>query len=83
MANRRQRSRINNSDDSPFDINDLSEDGQKIVQAITAQIDLLREDFLRQMAEKEKEITRLKEVVTTLKCNVMKLEERLEDADAY
>ena len=83
MTNKRTNKKESKVEDAGLDYGELSEDGQKIVQAITAHLDLLREEFRMQMAEKDKEIAKLNEVVSTLKCNVMKLEERLEDADAY
>ena len=84
MSNKRVNKRKARREDTIIvNCAELSGDGQKIVQAITVQLDMLREEFRLKMAEKDKQIMKLNEVVSTLKCDVMKLEERLKDAYAY
>ena len=82
MSNRRLNRKENRSDETTQD-DDMSEDGKKIVEAITLQLRALRIEFRERLEEKEKEITSLKEEVTKLKRTVSTLEEKLDDAEAY
>ena len=53
-------------------------------QSRTSQLGLaFWEEFQMKITEKDKEITKLKETVSALNGNIMKLEVWLEDADAY
>ena len=61
----------------------LSADGKLIVAAITAQLDIFKDDFLKKLAMKDKEIDNLKLEVNTLHVKLANLEERIDDADAY
>lgn len=65
------------------DFSDLSEDGKKIVAAISAKIDVLESNFNKMLEEKEKRICELEDQVSTLKKNLSKIEERLDDSEAF
>ena len=69
--------------DSLSALEDISEDGRKIVEAIKGIVQELRNDFAVMMKEKDREISELKNGVGCLQARVSKLEERIEDAEAY
>lgn len=66
-----------------IDVNDLSEDGRLIVEAIVVHLDIMKESFSKQLAEKIKEVDGLNLEVNSLKVKVAKLEEKIDDGDAY
>lgn len=69
--------------DSLENISELSADGRLIVSAIADKIDELREEFSAKLAEKDAKIDALEAEDRVLKSNISKIEEKVEDADAY
>ena len=69
MSNRRQNRRENRNEEPALDEGELSEDGRRIVNAITIQLNELRNEFRERLAEKDREISALKEDVVKLKCS--------------
>ena len=64
-------------------LNDLSEDGRRIVIAIRDEIEKLRKEFAVQLQEKTTQIHELNKEVTFHKEKINKLEEKIDDAEAY
>ena len=83
MSNRRSNRKENKGDVSSLDEGELSEDGRRIVQAITEQLNELKAEFRARLDEKDREIVSLKEDVAKLKNSLCKIEEKIDDADAY
>lgn len=61
----------------------LSEEGKLIVAAISEQLDLMRGEIIDKLEEKDAQISTLQEEVAVLKTSYSRLEERIDDADAY
>mgnify|MGYP000120833202 CR=1 FL=1 len=61
----------------------MSAESQKIVDAIKLQLEQMQESFLAKLNAKNIEIDRLQLEVNTLKNKIGKLEERVDDGDAY
>lgn len=84
MTKTRSNSAYETEDESAaLNLDKLSADGKLIVAAITAQLDIFKEDFLKKLAIKDKQIDSLKLEINTLHVKVANLEERIDDADAY
>lgn len=74
------------SDDEIEGIGEMSEDGKLIVAALSSKIDRMKMELCtltKIMKEKDEKITKLDQEVINLKGTVEKLEERIDDADAY
>lgn len=68
------------------DFGELSEDGKLIVSIISRKMDTFKGELARlteKLEEKDEKITQLEEEVSGLKTAVAKLEDRIDDADAY
>lgn len=75
---------IPNGDDiGDIDVGGLSKEGRLIVEAITKRFEDLQTLLLNQLSEKECTIHQLSSEVDLLKSKVDKLEEQIDDADAY
>ena len=62
---------------------ELSDESQKIVTAIVAKMETLKTELFEALAERDKRIEALEREVDTLKTAVCKLEDKIEDAEAY
>ena len=56
MSNRRQNRRENRNEEPTLDEGELSEHGRRIVNAITIQLNELRNKFRERLAEKDRDI---------------------------
>ena len=66
-----------------FDESRLSEEGKAIVSILTTHLDLMRQEFANLLKEKDKKIDELQLEMITLKTKLHRMEEKVEDADAY
>ena len=64
-------------------LEDLSEDGKRIVAAIRHEIEKIKQEFLHQINEKNLLNDSLKKEVTKLNDKVNKLEEKVDETEAY
>ena len=81
---RNQQDRLFQSQESSGDVTeDLSEDGKRIVSAIREDMAKLKAEFLDQLNIKTKVIEDLSNEIEILKAKVIKLEEKVEDSEAY
>lgn len=78
---------VSSDGDLEMRVGELSEDGKLIVAAIVEQmeekLEQLRAEFRREMADKDKQISELHDEVNSLKMKLSKVDERVDDADAY
>lgn len=65
------------------DGDDISEDGKRIIAALREEINSMKSEFLEQLHTKNNQIEGLVKEVEMLRGRVGKLEERVEDAEAY
>ena len=61
----------------------LSEESQKIVNVIFQKLDIMQDELFGMLEEKDQRIRSLEGEVDALKCAVARLEERVDDGDAY
>ena len=69
-----------NVNDAEFD--DLNESERKIVDAISYRMNMLRDDLLKMLREKE-HIQKLDNDVLTLKATVSRLQDKIDENDSY
>ena len=73
----------NSSSVAELVLDDISEDGKRIVAAIRLELEKIKVDFVKQINDKMSQIESLTEEVNKLNDKVNKLEEKVEEAEAY
>ena len=77
------RPRRNTNDNDDINDSEISEDGRLIVMLIERKIDKIVAKFTEELNNRDKKIETLEQKVTQLQQNLGRLEEKLDEADAY
>lgn len=79
MTQKRNTRSVAHKSISDVNPEDLSEDGKIIVTLLTQQLDMLRSEFKEQMQDKDKVIKNMKIEINTLKVQLLKIEDRMDE----
>ena len=72
-----------NRDDSGSEVYQLTDEGEAIVSRLTSKIDEVYRKFEAIISEKDRKIEHLETELVTMKRNLTKLEEKIDDSEAY